>query len=276
MSEVDKQDARIAYAAAKVPLRGRTIRLSYFDRPGDKGAILYVHGLGCSKADFLGMTEEPSLESYRLVSYDQPGCGDSPYDPANPLNIDDLAQLVDGFTTAVGLSDFLLVAGSMGGLVALLYAERHFSKIIRFVNVEGNLASEDCMFSRQTASHGFSHFERVVFPEIKTRLAVSQKATGAARHLQVLQRAVPNAYHDYSAQTVDYSDNGNLLERFLALPVPRSFVYGSENQHLSYLPRLRQSDCRVIEVPDANHFLFYDNPSAFAAVLADAAAGSGN
>jgi pimeloyl-ACP methyl ester carboxylesterase len=128
------------------------------------------------------------------------------------------------------------------------------------------------MFSSQVASHDYPHFRDVVFPKIKAALAAPKKVPGAAEHLEVLGRADPRAYYDYSMQTVTYSHEGNLLDRFLALPVPRYFLFGSENQHLSYLPRLRQSDCEVIEIPNADHFLFYSNPGAYAAALAGIAA----
>jgi len=36
------------------------------------------------------------------------------------------------------------------------------------------------------------------------------------------------------------------------------------NACLTYLPRLRASRCTVTEVPEADHFLFYDAPEAFA------------
>jgi pimeloyl-ACP methyl ester carboxylesterase len=59
---------------------------------------------------------------------------------------------------------------------------------------------------------------------------------------------------------VDESDSGRLLDEFLALPVPRLFLYGEENKGLSYLPRLRASEVRVREIPLSAHFIFYDNP----------------
>jgi len=139
----------------------------------------------------------------------------------------------------------------MGGLVALLYAEQNPDKIAGFVNVEGNLAPEDCMFSRNAIPHSYSHFESIVFPQIKS--AISQRRT---------------RIYDYSFQTVDYSDHGNLLQRFLSLQVPKCFLYGSENRHLSYLQRLLASECTVVEIPNANHFLFYDQPNHYAAALA--------
>ena len=135
------------------------------------------------------------------------------------------------------------------------------------MNVEGNLAPEDCLFSSLVTPHTYSHFVADVLPRIKTDLR-ARPGTGFRNHLAVLEEADPQAYYDYSFQLVEDSANGNLIDRFLALPLPRYFVYGAANRHLSYLPRLRASDCQVIEIVDADHFLFYDNPAAFARCIA--------
>jgi pimeloyl-ACP methyl ester carboxylesterase len=66
----------------------------------------------------------------------------------------------------------------------------------------------------------------------------------------------------------------NLMERFLSLPFPRCFLYGSENRHLSYLQRILESECTVMEIPNAGHFLFYDEQNYYAAVLASFARNS--
>jgi len=219
------------------------------------------------------MTSVSELQPFRLVAADNPGCGDSSYDENHALNIDGVVELIEKFVAHLGLNRFLLVGGSMGGLVALLYAERNANKIAGFVNVEGNLAPEDCMFSRKVIPHSYSHFEKVVFPQIK-RALFAKAGRGFAKHLRVLEKANPRTYYDYAFQTVEYSDHGNLLERFLNLPVPRCFLYGSENRHLSYLQRLVESDCTVIEIPNANHFLFYDQPNYYGAALASFARNS--
>jgi pimeloyl-ACP methyl ester carboxylesterase len=245
---------------------GRSYTLRYFDRPGSGPTILYLHGLGCSKADFMEMTSVPELQAFRLVSVDNPGCGDSSYDANHPLNIDGVVELAEQFVAHLELSRFLLVGGSMGGLVALLYAERNPVKIQGFVNVEGNLASEDCMFSRLVISHSYVHFEKVVFPQIKKALS-AKPGRGVTQHLRALVKANPHAYYDYAFQTVEYSDHGNLLDRFLSLSFPKCFLYGSENRHLSYLPQLLGSECTVVEIANAGHFVFYDQPNHYAAAL---------
>src|SRR5271157_2534223 len=109
-------------------MAGRSYTLSYFDRPGSGPTILYIHGLGCSKADLMEMTSLPELQSFRLICADNPGCGDSSYDENQPLSIDGVVDLIENFVAHSGLDRFLLVGGSLGGLVALLYAERNPNK----------------------------------------------------------------------------------------------------------------------------------------------------
>jgi pimeloyl-ACP methyl ester carboxylesterase len=263
----------LRFLETTVVTAGRSYILRYFDRQGSGPAILYIHGLGCSKADFVEMTLASELQAFRLLSVDHPGCGDSPYDDHYPLNIDGIVALVETFVDNLELDHFLLVGGSLGGLVGLLYAERHLNRIAGLVNVEGNLAPEDCMFSRNVISHPYVHFEQIIFPQIKKAIA-ARRGRGFAQHLDVLAKASPRAYYDCAFQTVKYSDEGNLLQRFMSLSIPKCFMYGSENRHLSYLQRIRNSECTVVEIPNANHFLFYDAPNHYAAALASFALSS--
>jgi pimeloyl-ACP methyl ester carboxylesterase len=250
-----------------VTARNKKHTLSYFDRGhSDHAAIVYVHGLGCSKRDFAGMCNEAALDGFRLLAYDHPGCGQSPASVDFPDSIDVLAEILEGFVAELDLRNFLLVGGSLGGLVSLLFAERHPDLITGFVNVEGNLASEDCLFSRKVVPHSFSDFEGQVFPAIKNGLA-RQPGQGFLKHLNALDEANSRSYYAYSFQTITYSDGGGLIDRFLSLPVPIFYFYGSENSALSYLPKLRESRCKMVEFDSADHFLFYDTPQEYAREL---------
>jgi pimeloyl-ACP methyl ester carboxylesterase len=245
--------------------------ISYFDRAGDRTPVLFVHGLGNRAANFEDTLEAKALAGHRLIALDLPGSGGSPYPHQAPLDVDGLVEVVAAFVEALNPSKFLLVGASMGGLVGLLYAERHPGRLVGFLNVEGNLAPEDCMYSRLAVGHTYESFARTVLPGIKTALA-AKPGRGFARHLEVLRDADTLAYFNYSLGLVQHSDHGRLLDRFLALPVPIHFVYGSANHWLSYLPRLRASRCGMTEVAGADHFLFYDDPAAFAECVQGATA----
>ncbi len=136
----------------------RSYTLSYVDRPSSGPAILYVHGRRCSGSEAIGMKSAFELQTFRLVSADNSGCGDSPYDDNHPLNIAGVVELMESFVAHWELNRFLLVGGSMGGLVALLYAERNPNEIAGFVN-----APKDCMFSRSVVPHSYSISKRSYF-----------------------------------------------------------------------------------------------------------------
>ncbi len=255
--------------ALSLELNGVPVEIAYMDRQGPDMAIIYLHGLGCSKSDFHSMIDQPVLDTHRLVAFDFPGCGGSSYSSDDRLQIDDLVELTRRFVKIVELTDFVVVGGSMGGLVGLLLCDRHPELAKGFVNVEGNLAPEDCMFSDLVAGHSYEEFAERIFPDIKRNLAIEERG-GPLRHLEILRAdANPLAYFDYSGQTKTYSFSGVLLGMFTSLEIPCLFLYGSDNQQLSYLGRLSDSSVDVQCIPDAGHFLFYDNPVAYAQSLSN-------
>jgi pimeloyl-ACP methyl ester carboxylesterase len=61
---------------------------------------------------------------------------------------------------------------------------------------------------------------------------------------------------------VDLSDHGDLMEIFLALPMPRLFLYGEQNASLSYLPHLRRHGVELAVIEQSGHWPMYANPVA--------------
>lgn len=61
---------------------------------------------------------------------------------------------------------------------------------------------------------------------------------------------------------VDLSDHGDLMTKFLALPCPRTFMYGEENSALSYLAKLAANGVELAMVPQSGHWPMYANPVA--------------
>jgi pimeloyl-ACP methyl ester carboxylesterase len=55
---------------------------------------------------------------------------------------------------------FHLVGHSMGGLTALMLAHKHPDRVLSFVDIEGNIAPEDCFLSRQIIDYPQADAER--------------------------------------------------------------------------------------------------------------------
>jgi pimeloyl-ACP methyl ester carboxylesterase len=253
----------------EIPYRGQPLQIAFFMRPGRKETILYLHGLGCSKNDFLGATHAGDLQDYTLVAFDFPGCGNSSYPGNMTLGIDDVVEITNIFVARLSLGDLVVTGHSMGGLVALLYTERYGEHVKGFINVEGNLAQEDCFISRQIAKYTVEEFKGAGFRNFKRTLS-QLKNKGLQKYLQTLERySSPKALFDYCPSLLDYSDNGNLIQRFTQLEIPKIFVYGSQNKSLSYIPQLQNRGCEVVEIANSNHFPFYDNPQDFYRVISN-------
>ena len=245
------------------------LEIEYFIRLGRNETILYLHGLGCSKNDFLRATTTGDLQAYTLVAFDFPGCGNSSYPENITLGIDDLVEITNIIVSKISLGDLVVIGHSMGGLVALLYIQRYGEHVKGFVNVEGNLAPEDCIFSRQITKHNFAEFQETTFSDLKEELSRSDNK-GFQKYGDTLEKySSPRAFFNYCPSLVNYSDNGDVMQRFTELRIPKIFIYGSENNWLPYIPQLKNKGCEVVEIANSNHFPFYDNPQEYDKVISN-------
>lgn len=246
-----------------VEWRGREFSLPYLYREGIGGpSVFFVHGLGGAKENFYAAFQSPALADCTLLTFDEPGTGLAAFDPDAGLDVSALADMAQSVAEQLLPGPYFLAGASMGGLIALLQLRRHgVGRIQGLINMEGNLCPEDCMFSRRVISHELESFEPVFKQMIGELRGSSSAGDRIIAHNMELNVDI-RGYHTYSFQTVAESDSGRLIEEFLAMSIPRLFLYGELNTSLSYLPRLRASSVQVKEIPTSGHFLFYDNPVA--------------
>jgi len=131
-----------------VEWRGRRFSLPYLYRDGTGGpAILFVHGLGGSKENFYAAFQSPALADCTLVTFDEPGTGLAAFDQDAGLNVSALADITQSVADELLPGPYFLAGASMGGLITLLQFRRHGAGRIKgYINLEGNLLPEDCMF----------------------------------------------------------------------------------------------------------------------------------
>ena len=251
--------------------RQRQYEIAYTIRPGPSSAILYLHGLGCTKRDFEGALLIDELSEHTLVAFDFPGCGDStPYYDEIPLGIDDLVAVTHGLVSDLALTDITVIGQSLGGLTALQFVRKHARQVARFVNVEGNLSPEDCdIQSRDVFRHRFLGAEDAFFDVVMERLNDPAKPGFQDFANELRRNIVDRAYFDYCRSIVDYSDGFPLLEQFMALPVPVLYVHGRANSSLGHLEQLVEAGVPVVSVPDSDHFPALTNPTYYYSAIAN-------
>src|SRR5688572_11693953 len=248
----------------------RSYSIEFFYRQGHKETIVMLHGLGGAKENYYEACKSDALSQHTLIFFDNPGTGSSTYYEDSPLNVDDLASISALFIEQLNISDFILCGTSMGGLTTLLYLKNDRKKKVKaYINIEGNLLPEDCMFSSKVVTYDFDTFETLVFP----KTIVEMKANGNTGYHIIANNLQLNtnikSYYNYSFQTVKYSATGDLLKQFVAMTIPKVFIYGNENNSLSYIPELIRNGVNVKEISNSNHFVFYDNPHELYEVIGD-------
>jgi pimeloyl-ACP methyl ester carboxylesterase len=97
----------------------KTRNISY--RESGKGrALVLLHGIGASSASWLFQLE--ALQGYRLIAWDAPGYGESDFLKKAEPEAADYAAALREFIDSLILKDVVLVASSLGGLMAGAYA----------------------------------------------------------------------------------------------------------------------------------------------------------
>ena len=95
-----------------------------YDEAGSGTSFVTLHGgpgMGSRKGDW--STFQPLTDSYRLISYDQRGNGES--DGGEPYSHEQFASDLESLRQKLNLGKMILLGGSYGGYIALEYALRH-------------------------------------------------------------------------------------------------------------------------------------------------------
>ena len=247
-------------------VKGKRLRISVRHREGRKELILFIHGLGCSKESFHDAFEVSCLEEYSLLAFDLPGYGHTPPLTDFSYSIEDQAEICRLLLGTFGKRKVHIVGHSMGGAIGILLAGMMGENLLTFANIEGNLIPEDCgLLSRKAISVDFSEFKRKTFDEIKVHFPSSSQQ-GALLWRKWVQRCDPLAFYLSAQSLVRWSDSGELLERFLSLKGPKTYIHGEKNARMKVLSLL--GNIPVMSISKSGHFAMSDNPSEFYQKLA--------
>lgn len=217
-----------------------------------------LHGFGSTKEDYADIAQNPDFAGQPFFAYDAPGCGESWSSDLEKISIPFLVNTALTALTDQGIERFHLVGHSMGGLTSLMLAHQEPGRVASFTDIEGNLAPEDCFLSRQIFLHPHEDPELFLEDFIARNWAApyySSPLYATSVRYKVRAAAVRGIFESM----VNLSDNADLMEKFLALPFPRMFMYGEQNRSLTYLPHLAANGVQLAEITRSGHFPMYSN-----------------
>ncbi len=243
------------------------VSLSCLRKDGPKPPLVSLHGFGSTKEDYADLAMHPAYEGRGLIFWDAPGFGASEVSDPNALSIPFLVNVAIAACDALGIEVCHLSGHSMGGLTGLVLSHQFPDRVLSFMDIEGNVAPEDCFLSRQIVEFPAESAEDFA-REFQSRVRFRSEYGSALYAAGLTAKVRDSSYEPIFTSMVDLSDTAPLMEWFTSLSCPRCFIYGEQNRHLSYLDHLRSTDVGVIEIPFSGHFPMYSNPPALWAAMA--------
>jgi pimeloyl-ACP methyl ester carboxylesterase len=259
--------AAIEQMIVDVRCGGNAFGVATLIRRAEQIPLFFLHGVGGSKEDYADGAIHPELAGRTIIATDLPGFGGSTATSYSTLDIDELTNVVAAVVEHLQIETCHLVGHSLGGLVGLSYAERCPDRVASFVNIEGNLAPEDCFLSRQVVQHSESDPSRFL-DGLAKRMRLSGRYGEALAAAGLSAKAQARALHPIFQSMIVHSDERPLLATFLELACPRLFMHGEQNASLSYLPQLAQAGVNVACIPHSGHYPMYSNaPAMWRAII---------
>ena len=240
---------------------GLSLEVAVNSRTGRKGALFFIHGLGCSKDSFKNVWNFPELEQFSVVTCDLVGFGDSSHSKGFSYSMEEHAEICRIIIEELNLDRIHVVGHSMGGVIGLLLIEKIPEKVATFVNVEGNLIGEDCELSRRAVSVPYSTFEESLFDQIKQEMTESGDENVLLWY-QWLCRGNSRGFYYSAKSLVEWSDSRIMLSKFLNLKTRKAYMYGDKNSGIKILTVIRDK-IRTIPISESGHFMMVENPHEF-------------
>lgn len=254
-------------AKIEISYKGNDLNIEYFYRWWKEKTIVYIHWLWCSRSDFNEAINNELFNDFNILSFDLIWHWNSSY--IKDIDINDTVEIVNLLLKKLNISDIILIWHSLWWVISLMFIYKYPDIVSAFINVEWNLSSSDCFFSRKATKINYETFEKQCFNKFIEELIDTNKKW-FWQYVHTLEKHKPlKSFYEICSSLVDLSDNWNLLEKYINLSIPKLFLYWEENCHLPYITKLEKAKCKTISVSDSNHFPQFDNPSEFFKIISD-------
>ena len=274
------------WSAVETPSQEHTVEVDECDvfyrtwGEPSKPPLLLIHGMNAHSRwwDFIA----PQLmDEYRIAAMDLSGMGDSDYRYAYDAEI--YAREIVGVCDDAGIGNDVVVVGhSFGGMMAAKAAKAFPERFGALVLVDSGIRAPDEPVPAEGPVMGGGRAK--VYPnrevaEERFRLFPPQPCanryilTYIARH-SLMRVDGGWAWKFDEELPLTLKGGERYPEDYTGLMLPAGIVYGERSascskQTVAYTAELIPGDVPVVEVPDAQHHVFLDEPVVFVAALLD-------
>ncbi len=250
--------------------------------PPNAPVILMLHGFGVSGHMFDEFADRLQ-ERYRLIALDQRGHGDSAWSEDGDYSREAFVNDIEAFRLAMGLSRFVLVAHSMGGLNAVSYANKYPETVSALVLVDvGPESAKEGVDNIIRFTRGPDELEFEEFVEMAHRFNQRRTIENIRERMRHRLKQMPSGKYtwkfdarfrkqDNGLRVGSELSNDEMWKLYRSLRPPTLLIRGSESDVLTSEVADRcvreMQRARLVVVPGAGHSVPGDNPDGFTAAV---------
>lgn len=237
--------------------------LCYRDE-GEGKTIVLLHGY-LESLHTWNLLYEELTSNYRVIAMDLPGHGGSLSNQAS-ISMDDMAEAVDFVIQLCGVRSFYLIGHSMGGYVALAYANKYIEKL------KGLCLLHSAPFADTEEKRNNRDREIKLVQQDKKELLVHTNipkmfATDNVEHMQDWLEYAKAIANQTDSQGIIGALEGMKKRRdqtlFLAkLPIPLLVILGKKDNYIDYDAFMKNvklpAKAHVVSLENAGHMGFYE------------------
>lgn len=227
--------------------------------------------------------------TYRVLCLDQRGHGDSDWAPDGDYTRETQAADIGAITDAIGLSPFILMGMSMGGINSMTFTARHPEKVtaLVIVDVSPEIQARGVEHIRTfvQAADELDSFEEFVerAHQFNPRRSLDNIRSRLSHNLKQLPNGKWTWKYDKALRSFESGFGANpllsLWDDVRTIRCPTLIIKGGESDILSSesAEKLQATipNSRLAVVPGAGHSVMGDNPSGFVAAVREFLGGLG-
>ena len=236
--------------------------------PEDAPAVVFTHGFALDRETWRAQVGELSA-SYRVLSWDVPGCGESA-DSSEPVRFDVSAGRLIDVLDREGIDEAVLVGQSMGSLLNQYVASHHPDRVRALVHV-GGFPLHEGFSERMFKLMRWHPMILKAFPEHLLYDACGRLFAHTPDAQEYARRATARTGKEnmVSLEREYLKDIEEGIPELTDLP---QLVVVGEHEYFPIRKKAKEwndrlPDSEYATVPDAGHIANHDNPTAFNEIL---------
>ncbi|NHJ05946.1 MAG: alpha/beta hydrolase [Candidatus Heimdallarchaeota archaeon] len=252
----------------KITLENKYFYSVLYHEGSNNRNIIFLHGLGSAKEDFLVAINYSDLRKYNLLTLDLIGHGKSIKPQEFSFSMIDQAKNIVLLLKKLSFEDnLIIVAHSMGGPIAILLAELLPNKPLAIIYAEGNIDFNDCFGSNAIISSGsLENWEEINFRKTLQKLK-EEENFNISNYALNFEKAGAKTTYLSSMDLVKISKENILVQKLINLEIPVLPLFGERNKGKFTSEKKLKEYFQIKYISNSGHDMLLSNPTEFYQVI---------